>query len=360
MKKFLILILSIFLFSQVEAASIKSVGISGPTSIKMGSEITLKFNIDYSDVKQGTNDTYGVVGAGFEIVFDDTIFSIIDIGSEEFDSYVYKEDNKYYIVGTINTKNLTKNSCLDGKLHCGNYLVYITFYVRDTDITTTTIKMQDVETVFLKVNGTYDVENDGIEAESNLTKSHQISISKAEVVKEEPKTVVKDEKLEKLISDLDKKINQNSSKKEEEKITSYLKSLKVKDHRIVFNKEKFEYVVYIEKDINFLEISAEPETSSSTIEIIGADDLKTNNYKVIIEVKDKNGDKKTYTILTKEKEESVVLKEKKEESTKIDKKYIYLGAGFLGFLLLILLIYLIVSHRENKKLDQMLNKIDKF
>ena len=82
-----------------------------------------------------------------------------------------------------------------------------------------------------------------------------------------------------------KKNNSNPS-------NNYLASLRIKEHKINFDKEVLEYKIYIDDKVNTIDVEATSESETSTINIIGADDLRNNDYKVLVEVTAKDGSKK--------------------------------------------------------------------
>ncbi len=77
--------------------------------------------------------------------------------------------------------------------------------------------------------------------------------------------------------------------------SNYLKSLKIKQSKIEFNKTKQEYVVKINKDVNKLDLTLIPEDESAKITVKGNKKL-VNGGKVYIEVKSQDGNKRVYTL----------------------------------------------------------------
>ena len=363
MKKICLIILTMFFINHVMAADIKSISITGSNKVTIGSELVLNFQINHSDLKKGTDDSYGIISLAFEVEFDDKIFSIIDAKSNDFDISTLKNDDKYYIVAAVKSNESLKNKCVDKKLHCGDFKTEVTFYARETSETNTNISMTNVESILLKVNGDYDLDN-ALYIESYLSKTHEVTIEKTSAeIKTEPKSITVDKELNKLISELDKKIagstDNKTDTKEVEVETAYLKKLKIKGHRINFSKDILEYNIYVDNETNSLEITATPESSTSEVVITGNEDLKSNNNEVKIEVLSKKGEKKTYTIFAKIKPKSEIIEEETPKK-EFDKKYLYIGAGILGVLMIFLIIYLFINHKENKKLKKMLDEFDKF
>ena len=81
-----------------------------------------------------------------------------------------------------------------------------------------------------------------------------------------------------------KKVTTTTTKETKTKDNVYLKSLEIEGYKIKFKKYYADYNIFIEDDINELNITALPDDENATVNIIGADNLKENEYKVKIEV----------------------------------------------------------------------------
>jgi len=140
-----------------------------------------------------------------------------------------------------------------------------------------------------------------------------------------------------------------------------LSVLSVDDHEIYFHKERTKYKIVIEKGENELHITAIPEDSKAKVEITGADDLKANNYKVVVKVTAENKSTKEYIIEAEEKKE---IKEIKSDnivdqianwynSLGIDNSiYIGIGVLILGFIIIVA----VIKKVKDKKIDKTMDK----
>lgn len=166
------------------------------------------------------------------------------------------------------------------------------------------------------------------------------------------------------------KDNENSNNNIEQEPTTkeksnnnFIEKLEIKNYSIKFDKYINNYSITIEEDINTLDIDLSLEDSKSTYKIIGADNLKENNYKVSIEVTSESKETNTYiiNIKTNEKEEekentnpivNTNKENKKDKKITINKDYIIIG--ILSIVLLII-ISIIISNRNNRKINKMFN-----
>ncbi len=139
---------------------------------------------------------------------------------------------------------------------------------------------------------------------------------------------------------------------------NYLKSIKINNDHINFNKNQNNYEITINPNINKLNLEIELEDSKATYNIIGADNLLENDYKVLIEVTSESGDKNTYTINVKINEYDEVvdsgdkIEANEKENFKIDKKYIIMGIIGLSVIVVIIVVVAIISYHNNKKMDR--------
>lgn len=157
--------------------------------------------------------------------------------------------------------------------------------------------------------------------------------------------------------------NDNSNNLTIETITkksdnNYINKLEIKNYNLNFLKDKNDYSIEIDNEVNNLDITVILDDNNSTYEIIGTNDLKANNYKVSIEVTSESGIKNIYTINAKIKnenktEENILTPsaEIKEDTKKITFNKNYLIYSSIG-LLLIILIITFISYINNKKIDK--------
>lgn len=375
MKKIMLIILAVMLLIplNVKAASITNTQISGKNSVNIGESFSLSFHINYSGIQKTTSDTPGIAGVIFELEFDENIFSVTGVSSgDEWDTIVGKSDGKYYVFSTIRENSSSKDKCADDILYCGNYVTTLTFYAKDTNIQNTDIKMNSIETVLFKVNSNYS-ENDAILLSSTNSKSHNISINKINNnIQEEPPSIASDSKPNNIIPQIEAKEvdtnkqpnsnntqsnntdQENESQENSKNNNTNLSSLKIKNYDINFEKRKTKYVIYINKNINKLKITATPEEKKSSIKIKGADNLKKNNYKVEIEVTAENNSKKTYIIVAKTIKQTNIAPLK----IKLSKKNIQTIITVTIIASLILIPVLIIIYLKNRKLNKLFDDLD--
>lgn len=368
---FILMVLFLIPFINVKAASINRVDVSGTNSAKVGDKFSLTFHIGYSGIQKGSNNTMGVGGVLYNISFDDSVFLITNISSNGFDTQIGSSNGEYYIVSTINESN-SNNKCTDEVLYCSDYEATITFYVKDTDKKSSGIKISNGSAVLFQVGSDYD-EEDAVVITSSSESTQLINITKSEsVVVEEPKSIVSDSVSKNIVSNSENKISkvkQNTTiknvtttkKNNSNPSNNYLASLRIKEHKINFDKEVLEYKIYIDDKVNTIDVEATSESETSTINIIGADDLRNNDYKVLVEVTAKDGSKKTYTInVERDKVQKVNKNEDDNVKFKIDKKIVRIIVILAIGVLIIGIIYFVITHRQNKKLNKMLDDFDKF
>lgn len=368
---FILMVLFLIPFININAASINRVDVSGTNSAKVGDKFSLTFHIGYSGIQKGSNNTMGVGGVLYNISFDDSVFLITNISSNDFDTQIGSSNGEYYIVSTINESN-SNNKCTDEVLYCSDYEATITFYVKDTDKKSSGIKISNGSAVLFQVGSDYD-EEDAVVITSSSESTQLINITKSEsVVVEEPKSIVSDSVSKNIVSNSENKISkvkQNTTiknvtttkKNNSNPSNNYLASLRIKEHKINFDKAVLEYKIYVDDKVNTIDVEATSESETSTINIIGADDLKNNDYKVLVEVTAKDGSKKTYTInVERDKVQKVNKNEDDNVKFKIDKKIVRIIVILAIGVLVIGIIYFIITHRQNKKLDKMLDDFDKF
>lgn len=382
MKKNLIVLVLVLIFIplQVNAVSIKDTAIMGRDEVNIGTEFSLSFRISFDGIRKGDPDSLGLAAVSHELIYDDSVFTITDITSNGYwDSTLYKENGKYYIVSQVGENNADQNKCVDKVLYCADYLVTVNFFVRNTDKTNSDIKIGEIEVGLL--NMLLDLDKEINEDDVVLVSGHGNSTQSMKIKEfqannenknvEEPQSIVSNEKpklndetlnlpKEKVSSSTATESSNN--KNETSKSTNnYLSSLKIKKYEIDFDKNKKEYTVNIDKEVNKLEVELELEDSKATYNIIGADDLEKNNNKVIIEVFAESGDKNTYTIDLKKETDENVQSIKQEKNNKInfklDKKYITIGGIIVGSIIIIVIIIFILIRIRDRKVEKELDSL---
>jgi len=198
----------------------------------------------------------------------------------------------------------------------------------------------------------------------------KVEEEKTDEIKEEEKTEsIQNKKEESNTEKTNDKIIKNKKNPEQletsaEKTSdnNFIKSLKIKNYEIDFNKEQLKYELYINNNENNLDIDIELEDKNAKYEIIGSEDLKSNNYKVLINVVAQNNDKRVYEIDIKLKEVldndlDVQNQESQKNKLNINKNYIIIG-GIIAFLLIItMIIAKIIVSRKDKKMFKSLDDL---
>ena len=364
MKKKIIYIFILFLILmpiKIFAAEMVDTEITGVTEKNIGEEFILDFKVNLTEFDK--SKTLGIWIAGFELIFDDQLLVLSDVSSEDFDSYIYKEDDKYYVISEVLENNNSDNMCSNKILYCGNYQVSVKFYIKNTELTETSIKMGEIEIGLLDMNDetkTYTLD-DLISLNKITDKTHTIKINKTtnEITKE-PVNIIKDEKpVFKEPQTTNKKEETNNIKSS----NAVIKELKIDNYNINFEKNKTNYILTLEEDINELDIKVKLENENATYKIIGADDLKNNNNEIAIVVTAEDNTILTYTINIKHEE----IKKENETKVKLDIKELInkyftkenlTYAGIIGgIIIIIILIIILINKRQNKKINKLLGEL---
>lgn len=348
----------------VSAVSIKDVSIIGTDSQKIGNEVTIKFKINFNDLPPGFDNTKGIWLITYNLDFDSNILLPSKMQSPYFDSNIYSMDNKYYVISEVIDNDHEQVMCANGYLYCGNYELSLTFYIKDTDKNNTTISISDVSIGLLDMID-YEKEytlDDIIELNDPSTKTHSINIVKAPITSNNRQQMIVPRVTNKSNATKSTKTSQTTTKTSNKttktkSTNNYLKSLEITDHEIDFNKYRNEYEVNISNKINSLDIKLSLEDKKAKYKIIGADDLKSNNYKVNIEVTSEDGKKNIYTIKAKVKEIEEVFIEEEKPKEKVDKRFIIYGGIVLGIIIIIVIIIFIVNKIKDKKINKLLDEL---
>jgi len=141
-------------------------------------------------------------------------------------------------------------------------------------------------------------------AEGKLTISIDPSEKEEEQSKDNnEKDNIEDKKTETKKEETNIKDNSNNVIKDEivkqKSNNNYAKSIKIDGYDFKFDKDKLQYTIYIDKDVNKINVNVILDDDKATYKVIGKDDLKSNDYKVLVEVVSETKEKRTYTIYTK-------------------------------------------------------------
>jgi hypothetical protein len=135
----------------------------------------------------------------------------------------------------------------------------------------------------------------------------------------------------------------------EESDNNFIKNLYIKDYSIEFDKNTNSYDLEVGEDVNSLDINILLEDENADYKIRGANNLKNNNNRVLIEVIATNGEARIYTINVKK----IVADIKAEKNNKFI-------IPIIGGLLLIIIIGIIAgvkSYLYDRKLDKALEEM---
>ena len=363
LKIFMVLLL--FFPFMVKADNINSASISGTKSTKTGEDFTLTFKLNFKDIFKNKSDSKGIYAVAFEIGYKDSDFTITGITTDSiWNSAVLKTtDGKYYVISEL-SGNTNTNMCYDGILFCGTYEARITFSTIKTTAGKSTIQVGEYEAIVLDMitDSTKEISADdlktisanGLEqtkytidissntSETVTTKKSIVENSNSSIsnIQNKVKTEVKKEVKNKQTTKTTTSNNSNNATGENNKLNSHLKSLKIENYEIDFDKSKNIYTIEVEENINKLNVTAVAESKTAKVKITGADNLEANNNKVTIEVTPEKGDKKVYIInVNKIKEKKV----KKAESFKITDEqkdlliYFLIGVGVVAVLAFIII-----------------------
>lgn len=313
MKKNLVLLLLITVLLiplRVNAGEVISNTIIGDASVKTDTNTTYKLNVNVSELDASTDVSMGIYLIAYELEFDPEVFAINSVTAKGFDTTVSKQNNKYYVVSIVNDTT-ADNKCHDGFLYCGVYTADISLYVKNTDKTSSTLKINDLGVGLVDVRLTNFSESDIVEIDASVA-SKAITISKPAQPSTNnnnnnyynsytpkpstPSTTTKsdDKKTEKPVETIvDKKSSNN-----------YLEYINIEGYNINYDRLTNTYSIKVPKNVNELDIRTKTEDANAKYSIKGADDLKENDYTVIIEVVAENGNKNIYIINVKTDEMS--------------------------------------------------------
>jgi len=141
----------------------------------------------------------------------------------------------------------------------------------------------------------------------------------------------------------------------------YLKKLEVENHDIYFYRERYKYKIVIDEGENSVKVKAIPEDSRTRVKVIGADDLKKNNYKIIVKVTAENGTTDEYLIEASIKEK-IVEQEKKGLIEDIQAFFKNLNIkteiiiAVVGGLIGLFLVIKLIGKLKDRKIDKTMDK----
>lgn len=368
MKKIFLLIITLIFITPltIKAVEINETTIIGKEQITVGESFTESILISFNELKQTYDQTQGIFYLKYELTFDDEIFSITAQESPDWDTIIYQEGDKYYVLSIVNTDNKLKNNCPNSFLYCGDYQNTIEFFPNKTVSTTTEISISNFELATLEISHTnqeYTIDDLIITPIENI-KNHSLIIKQPENNNEDinaKENIITNITPEDVNNKIIKSLHQEPVISEIP--SNLLSNIEIKGYQFEFNKYKNNYTIVISNDINSLDLVITTEDETASYEIIGNEDLNDNS-KIIIEVTSSTKEINIYTlnidiIEDNEAENSppkkVSLMTFKEIYHKY-KVYIIASSIIIGVFLLILLIIKIISKIKDKKIEDLTNK----
>lgn len=341
---------------QVKAVTIDKTIISGPNEKRIGDEIAITFEMSLTGTEADNN--LKLVGVVFYFDYDENVYAFQSVNTIGFDTEAYIDENGNYFVASELQNNWQTDYCVVGS-GCKNYKATMNFIIKNTEVTSSAVTIRQLVALFIdKDRNLEEIDvDDLITSTIDVGKSYTVTIKKnVETVSEPPKMTIIEKNPEVKIPTTPPVMIKSSN--------ADLKSLIIENYNIEFNKNTIEYEVEIDKDINQLTVNAEVEDSKASYNIMGADDLKANNYKVSIEVTAEDGIKKTYLINAKVKKEVkeeikaefIEDKEHKEKAF-VNKDFVMKIGILFGGIIFIVIIIFITNYIRNKKIDKMLDDL---
>ena len=339
MKKLILLLLLLLLPINIKALNISESKIIGNSMATAGTNIDLNIHINLQGFDDEEN-TLGIWTINYELEFNENDLVIEKIGNSEWDSVLYKENNKYYVQSVVNKEKM-KNQCFNN-FYCGNYLETITFFIKTNEEKNIDVKLKDITIGLLDTSVDKDkytiddlnlIKSVNEKLKTISTKKTNMAIKEVKMNYENAKPMVEEISIEQI----------------EESDNNFIKNLYIKDYSIEFDKNTNSYDLEVGEDVNSLDINILLEDENADYKISGANNLKNNNNRVLIEVIATNGEARIYTINVKK----IVADIKAEKNNKFI-------IPIIGGLLLIIIIGIIAGVRSylyDRKLDKALEEM---
>jgi len=365
MKKFCLYLIALVIFFpiKVKAVELNKVTIIGRENVTIGEPFTESILITFNDLQKSYSQSQGILYLKYEIKFDNTILSITNLESPDWDTIIYQENNKYYVLSIINTENNLQNYCVNSFLYCGDYSATIEFSLAKTDSTESLITIDNLEFALLDLSvSTSEYTMDDIIIKKNENSEvHSLTINQTE-------TTTGTNLKENIIIDISpEEINEKISQalNQEPIITSrssnLLNKLEITGYDLDFNKYKNNYTITIPTELTTLDLQIITEDENATYKVLGNENL-INNNQITIEVTSTDNQVNNYIINVKKissiTDENVISSQKqtiKEIFIKYE-RYIKYATIILGSILIILIIIKIISKIKDKKIEDLTNK----
>ena len=355
MKKIIVFIMAIFLFPLfVDAYSIKSVTLEGENTAKKGDYYNLKIKIEYDGIDKNSTDSMGIFELVYDLDYNRSILIPTGMSPSGYKSVLYYgQGNAVSVLSVANTSNKSY-LCKDEILVCSDYEATLSYYIEDTEKDELTIKLNNIDSFMLPVSKEVITESDVKEITATGT-SKTIKLVEGTSKTKEVKSIVENNKPKvetpKISSKSESSESTSGSKKSN---NNYLRSLVVEGYEIEFNKNINDYSIFVDENIDKVNVKCELEDAKAKYVIHGDDNLQKDNSIIVITVTAENGSKNIYKINVKknrtvEKEQSSTLLNKVK---RIDKKpFIILIGVFAVVLLIIAAVNIIKSHKIDKTMD---------
>lgn len=130
---------------------------------------------------------------------------------------------------------------------------------------------------------------------------------------------------------------------------NFLKGLSISGYEIDFDKDKFEYIIEIDKTTDRLDITAELEDEKASVFIIGNENLSSNDSNiVIIKVTAEDGTEREYLIKTIF-EEQIIVENNEATDNQTNNIVEIITYTFVSLVVLIFIILIIKNHLKKLK-----------
>lgn len=273
--------------------------------LEPGQEFSLDVRVYFDELE---NARKGLMLVNYEFNYDPSVFQIVSVASDQWDSEVSFLEGKYYVNSLLKMVYGGEGKCSNGILVCYHYSLHMRLLANpDTKATSSNIEIQNITYGGLQIlsdisNYTEEyIENNLFVSGSSVRASKTFSITQSS-----PSLVRPPISNEGIVPTIDTPAASSVR-------TPLLKSLQVENYDLVFYVNKNKYDLVVDKEVNSLTVLVQPDFSSYRYEVIGSDDLKAHGYQVLVDVYSDDGGKNTYTISVKSKREKQIVNNGKVE-----------------------------------------------
>ncbi len=268
------------------------------------------------------------------------------------EKYGYKEDSRYKILGYIyldvaptkpsntiaeeNTTSVnnetTKEETPKKEVKKSNNANLSSLKIDNIDLEfkKDTLKYElEVENAVESIKINAKTENKKAKIESDLEQKLEVGINIIEI-----KVLAEDETTKIYTLEIKRKDNNTN-----------LSSLTISDIEFTFDKEKLEYELEVNNEINEIEIDGILESETSSIEGLGKHSLNEGDNKITLLVKAEDNTEKTYTFKIKRNKKVEVQEEKKSNQLLI----LYLIIGFCALIASAITTIIILKKKNKRK-----------